>query len=290
VHSVPGQGSTFTATIEIGSLEGVAILEASAADALASQPPENPVQNRSLPPCRILVVDDGSTNRKLISLFLRKAGAQVVLAENGQIGVDLASREGFDAILMDMQMPVMDGYAATRRLRELGLKTPIIALTAHAMSRDREKCLEAGCSAYLSKPVNSQSLVQTVTEALASVKSPVAAQNVASEHIPRTAAQHDQGPLASTFPMDDPDFREIAEDFVVFLREQLGLAREAYGGKDWDAIARTAHSLKGTAGAAGFDVFTEPAKRLEKLAKGNEADSIAEALQIIEALAERIVI
>jgi CheY-like chemotaxis protein len=162
VHSVPGQGSTFTATIEIGSLEGVAILEASAADALASQPPENPVQNRSLPPCRILVVDDGSTNRKLISLFLRKAGAQVVLAENGQIGVDLASREGFDAILMDMQMPVMDGYEATRRLRAAWFRGPIIALTAHAMTDDRQKCLEAGCSDYMSKPIERDKLLALV--------------------------------------------------------------------------------------------------------------------------------
>jgi two-component system, sensor histidine kinase len=291
VRSVPGQGSTFTATIAIGSLQGVAILKASPADALASQPAQASPQNPTLPPCRILVVDDGSTNRKLISLFLCKAGAQVTLAENGQIGVDLASREPFDAILMDMQMPVMDGYAATRRLREIGLKTPIIALTAHAMSRDREKCLEAGCSAYLSKPVNSQSLVQTIADAMASVKSPVAAEDVPNAlSVPRTAVEPEQGPLASTLPTEDPEFREIAEDFVVFLKEQLNLAREACRGKDWTAVARVAHSLKGTAGAAGFDVFTEPAKHLEKLAKSNDVDPIAEVLQVLEALAERIVI
>ncbi len=291
VQSVPGRGSTFTATVEIGSLEGVEILRASPADALASQPAEDTAQKLSLAPCRILLVDDGSTNRKLISLFLRKAGAQVALAENGQMGVDLATQEPFDAILMDMQMPVMDGYAATRRLRQLGLKTPIIALTAHAMSRDREKCLEAGCSAYLSKPVNSETLVQTIADAVASMKSPMAARKVASdEPASSTDPRLEAGPLVSTLPTEDPEFREIAEDFVVFLQEQLDLAREAFEAKDWNAVARVAHSLKGTAGGAGFDVFSAPAKRLETLARNNDAEPIAEALQALAALAERIVV
>jgi CheY-like chemotaxis protein len=112
-------------------------------------------------------VDDVKTNRMLIAMILRKAGAEVEQAENGQIAIEkieLAQNTGcpFDVILMDMQMPVLDGYEATRRLRAAGLTTPIVALTAHAMTGDSDTCLEAGCSDYMSKPVDRKKLLRTI--------------------------------------------------------------------------------------------------------------------------------
>jgi CheY-like chemotaxis protein len=103
----------------------------------------------------------------LLSHILRKAGAEVMLAENGQAAVELvldARRQGadFDLILMDMQMPILDGYDATRRLRSTGFETPIVALTAHAMTSDRDKCLAAGCNNYLTKPIDRALLLNMV--------------------------------------------------------------------------------------------------------------------------------
>src|SRR5580693_8393611 len=99
---------------------------------------------------RILLVEDGADNQRLLRMQLSSAGGSVVSALNGQIALDLATSQPFDLILMDMQMPVMDGYAATIELRRRGLTMPIIALTAYAMAEDREQSLASRCSAYLS--------------------------------------------------------------------------------------------------------------------------------------------
>ena len=112
----------------------------------------------------ILVVDDRYDNRRLFSHVLEKSGARTTVAENGQVAIDLMnsaihSDEPFDAILMDMQMPVLDGYQATQILRAKGLQIPVIALTANALSGDDQKCLDCGCDAYLTKPLNRKQLL-----------------------------------------------------------------------------------------------------------------------------------
>lgn len=122
----------------------------------------------------ILVIEDSKDNQLLADLFLTEAGARVDFAENGQLGIEAATREKYDAILMDIQMPVMDGYTATAELRRKGFEAPIIALTGYAMKEDQEKCLKVGCNAYLSKPFDREKLVTCVTDALASAPQPFA--------------------------------------------------------------------------------------------------------------------
>ena len=169
VTSTLGEGSTFTVTVETGPLDGVKLLDNPTESEASTDSDKKPAAAKTKLDCRVLLAEDGHDNQRLISFLLKKAGAAVTVAENGQIAHDLtlAARDDgtpFDVILMDMQMPVMDGYNATARLREAGCTGPIIAITAHAMSTDRGKCLAAGCDDYLTKPIDRERLVSLVAK------------------------------------------------------------------------------------------------------------------------------
>jgi len=171
VVSRPGQGSTFHVTIATGPLDGITLTDrppaaACEAGALPALDPS------ALAGCRVLLAEDGPDNQRLITFILKKAGAVPTLAANGKEAVELAlaereARGPFDVILMDMQMPVMDGYHATRQLRQVGYSAPIIAMTAHSMEGDREKCLRIGCDDYVSKPIDRQKLIAVIAARLA---------------------------------------------------------------------------------------------------------------------------
>ncbi len=168
VHSTPGKGSTFSVTIDPGPLDGIQMIR-NAQESLLDCPPTmtGTTPDKIVLHGRILLAEDGQDNQQLICMLLRRAGADVTAVENGQLAVEaaLAARvagEPFDVILMDMQMPVMDGYTATQQLRKRGYTAPIVALTAHAMAEDCQKCLDAGCDDYLAKPIDWQRLLATV--------------------------------------------------------------------------------------------------------------------------------
>jgi len=111
---------------------------------------------------KILLVEDSPEVQLLIQLFLKKKGVNVEFANNGKEGMEKALFSEHDLILMDMQMPMVDGYSATEQLRMRGFNTPIIALTAHAMKEDRERCLRVGCNDYMTKPIDPPQFYQTL--------------------------------------------------------------------------------------------------------------------------------
>jgi signal transduction histidine kinase/ActR/RegA family two-component response regulator len=164
VESALGKGSTFMATIDTGSLDGVSMTDDPQMQQVATAEPATVVESLS---ARILLAEDGPDNQRLIGFVLRKIGAEVEVADNGRIAVEKAMAamqfgQPFDVILMDMQMPELDGYGACGELRRRGYTGPIIALTAHAMVGDREKCIAAGCDDYATKPIVRDKLLATI--------------------------------------------------------------------------------------------------------------------------------
>jgi signal transduction histidine kinase/CheY-like chemotaxis protein len=144
-------------------------------ETVVSEKGDDPLLQQPLKNVRVLLVEDMQINQLVISTQLRNAGAKVEIADNGELGIqkitqDMDNGLFFDVILMDMQMPVKDGYEATAQLRSQGYNRPIIAVTAHALTGDREKTIEAGCNDYISKPIERKILIETIKKCLKSKK------------------------------------------------------------------------------------------------------------------------
>ena len=169
VRSRPGEGTTFSVFVAAPVADDL-----SPVTPVASRRSEEPARSSTTKPLadiRVLLAEDGPDNQRLIRHHLVKAGASVEVAENGRHGLvslieALRHGESYDVLLMDMQMPEMDGYTAASTLREMGHTMPIIALTAHAMPGDRERCLNAGCTSYATKPIDAKGLIRSILEVL----------------------------------------------------------------------------------------------------------------------------
>ena len=287
LDSEEGQGSTFALTVKTGPLAEVVLLESPPTDALMGSLVDQPIETK-LHSCRILLVEDGEINRKLVRIMLERAGATVTTAENGWVGVELAMKRDFDLIIMDMQMPVMDGYTATEKLRSHGLTTPILALTAHAMKGDEEKCLASGCTAYLTKPIQGEQLLTSLNEYLPEGR-PETEPQVDNERSGLThARQSSRTEFLSSLPLDNPLYQEIVQEFVDFLGDHVNQMRNAFANEDFEHLADLAHALKGAGGTAGFDVLTDPATKLQQSARSSHVDEITQVLQELSELTARI--
>jgi len=295
VSSVLGEGSTFTATIDPGPLDGIRMLEPDEARAAAAEIADQSHVKWQFNAGRVLVVDDGDENRELVQLVLEEAGLEVDQAENGQIGFGMAKETAYDVILMDIQMPVMNGYEATALLRRAGVETPIYALTANATKGFEEECLTAGCSGYLTKPVDIDLLLDTLGKLLGGKRNKVEAASMVGDSdagqdsIFDTAACASGSPIISRLAGNGPRIHATINKFVQRLDGKLDQMDVAWAQRNFSELAVLAHWLKGSAGMIGFDDFTEPAQNLETLAKAENEDGVETTLLELRELANRLV-
>jgi len=237
---------------------------------------------------QVLLVEDNTFNQKVASKFLKNLGLAVTIADNGKKAVEAVKNGRFDIVLMDIQMPEMDGYEATRAIREWqkesGVKVPIIAMTAHAMKGDREKCLAAGMDDYLPKPINEKLLAEKIV-AWADIEDLVLTAETTAAQQP---APYDLQPIFTKFDNDRAFVEELADVFIQDVPRDLKRLTEAIAQMDGREIAALAHALKGMSKNFGLMDLGELFYECEKAGKDGDADHAVKSLETIKGLYARI--
>ena len=283
LNSEPGRGSEFFFTVDFVH---------------AASPPDQvtvvlePASLRSrlppLPSARILLVEDSAANRKVIQKFLRDSPLTIIEAVDGREAVAKATAEPFDLILMDVEMPEMDGLEATRRIRawerETGAQPVIIAtLTAHAFDEHREQCRDAGCDAFLTKPVRKGELWRALGELLVARATDSAA--------PAASVELPVVPSADSSRIKvwiDQFLSDLAPDFLKELEEERVAMWRALVGADFVDLRRRAHGYKGAAGSYGLADLADLFLKLEQAAKAANAGAAATSLTAIDEYLSRL--
>ena len=253
--------------------------------------PRRPAPNASL---RVLVAEDNAVNQRLIVRLLEKMGHVVVLANNGQEAVEAYESHPFDLVLMDVQMPVMDGLAATGAIRQHeaqhsgGRRRPIVALTAFAMRGDRERCLEAGMDEYLTKPIKPEDLSAALNRVLGGERAATPSTGAPSPLGPAAAAAFD---LTAALNYVGGD-RELLDELLAIFTEdtpvRLEAIRRALAGADGPDLIREAHALKGSLKVIGATTAAELAQDLEARAREGNANGVEELAAALEREVDRV--
>lgn len=268
VTSTPGTGSVFTLTIAAHPLLPGEYLPRTmpTTEAWDSGVPgaKAPLAGRT-----ILVVDDVETNRRVCSIFLGRAGATTEVASDGQEAVEKCRGREFDLVLMDMQMPRMNGSEATRALRAAGYRAPILALTAFSSGGDRDDCLAAGMDDFLSKPIEPAVMIQAAARWIRKRE---------------RASESARGEAELPTWESDPELEAVARAWLAELPERLDAIEAALVAGELEAAARGAHAIKGSGGSLGCPEFTRPAEALESAAKAKSIEVARAAVRTLRRL------
>jgi CheY-like chemotaxis protein/HPt (histidine-containing phosphotransfer) domain-containing protein len=224
---------------------------------------------------RILIAEDGRDTLHLLRVVLERTGLEVDSAENGVVACQLvekgrASGTAPDLILMDIQMPELDGFEALRRVRESGWKGPVIALTAHALADDRDKCLLAGFDDYVAKPVDRVRLLQIVARYLAGGAS-------SSAPPPEAKASSRASGLLDDPRINPADRARILTGFIVRMQERANQIEQAISCGDLSVVLEAAHALHGSAGLFGFMEVAQTSHTVEEQIRAHASSEVVAA-------------
>ncbi|WP_455208671.1 ATP-binding protein [Kaarinaea lacus] len=271
VQSKPYTGTCFTLSINTGSL-----INSQFVHSLKQVAPVNEsdvsIKNEVPLSGHVLLAEDNLTNQQLLSMLLRKMGAEVSIADNGEIAVKMAQENHYDLIYMDMQMPLLSGVDATKMLRSQNYDQPIIALTANATNEDKMICINAGCNDFLTKPTPRDKLYEMTSRYLQTSEQP----------------SKPNAPIISTLLSEDPTFGDLVQKFVSELPDILSKLHNAYQQKDWVALKDRLHNLKGMGGGFGYHVLTELAGKAEFQIFSENYETAKAFLDEISQISERI--
>ena len=246
VQSEPDSGTRFTLSIDTGSLINSQFVHSLKQVAPVKESGDNFRDEVPLSG-NILLAEDNHTNQQLLSMLLRKMGADISIAENGEVAVKMAQQNHYDLIYMDMQMPLLSGVDATKMLRSQNYDQPIVALTANATNQDKMICINAGCNDFLTKPIPREKLYDMTSRFVQHSEQP----------------SKPDGPIVSSLLIEDPTFVDLVNKFVSELPDMLSKLHRDYQQKDWVALKDGLHNLKGMGGGFGYQVLTELAGKAE---------------------------
>jgi signal transduction histidine kinase/CheY-like chemotaxis protein len=251
-RSEKGRGSEFEFEVDIGGGDIEWVDHAGTTPPVARERAEAPRLSG-----HVLLAEDSPDVQGLIGMYVRRTGAELTVVDNGKQAVERALQRDYDLVLMDMQMPEMDGLAATRMLRRVGYARPIVALTANALREDRERCLDAGADDYLSKPVSLSRFYQ-----------------VLAAFVP---ARTERTPAAPAQDLSqDPEYLHLVRRFLDGLPAQLQEITRAAQTRDWAQLQGAVHKLKGMGGGFGFPELSSSAATLNDELRRQTYDRVAE--------------
>lgn len=278
VSSEPGKGSRFTVVMDIGEkteeqLTYEAIDICTTTDTEKEIKEDIAVVNRMRVKGKVLVVEDNLVNQQLLRVFLDRINADYELVENGQLAVERVQANDFDLILMDIQMPVMDGITATKILREQGYDIPIVALTANFSDEDRQNCYNAGCNNFLTKPINIKIFFEVITD-----------------YLHYDADNTDQNePIYSAFIFQEPELAKQVEGFVkIHMPAMLRDIEQSIQQADWAGLKIKLQELKNIASNVGYPVLIDIAKQMEFQIINQSQDELKLLCDKLTAIAECI--
>ena len=246
VESKVNHGSRFTVKINIPKVDSSDLIYASNHEHAWISDVKNHTE-RTLFQGKVLVAEDNLDIQDLVRLLFKRVGINPDIVDNGQLAVERALSEGYDLILMDMQMPVMDGLTAMNKLKQLNCNTPVIAMTANAMKKDRDNCKEAGFSDFVSKPIDRSYFYSILKDYLR----------------PRKKLEVDETVLTSNLLNDEPDLIDLIDKFMARLPSMQDAINVAHSEGSTEEFSGLIHQLKGVGGGYGYPMLTDLCTKIE---------------------------
>ena len=275
VQSTKGVGSNFTVSIRTENLANAKFVNSFDEIPIISTEDHTDIlpSEKSQLAGHILLAEDNLDNQTLIAMHLEKMGAIVQIVENGKLAVQEALDNQYDLIFMDMQMPVIDGVEAVKLLRSKNYEGPIVALTANAMKEDKNKCLNAGCDGFITKPINKEKLYEVTARYLKAVK---------------VASSEDTQPIYSTLLDEGESYIGLINQFIGNLPGRVDELIRTYNNNELSEVRKIVHDLKGLGGGYGFNQLSEIASKLMFLLEDNNTKIIPSVLIELEDICKRI--
>ena len=286
VASEPGKGTTFTMMLPMENSEKT--------DASVKEETMGNHENDRNDDSRqwgklsghVLVAEDNESNQMLIRILLEKMGLNVTVVEDGNYVLERVNAEQYDVILMDIQMPNMNGCEATKLLRQKKIEIPVIAITANVMKGDEQKCLDAGCNDYLSKPLRKEQLYDLLSKYLAKKGEPGGSRSQAKEA--DISLLLDDSTITSVLA-DDQNLKPVIDVFIEELPEMVTKIARASQEMDFELLKGLAHQLKGASGSAGFAVLSKYVGSMENLLADKEIEKIKKTIDQLGEFCKKVV-